>query len=333
MSTRPSGFENRLKAALLARLPEVTPAPAPTRARRYGIPLAVGIATAVVVAVMALPGSTHHGSRPADGPTKRPANEPEIKKDPDGSLRFKMPEHDQIPSLVDQLKARGVSVALVPMRPRSQCSELGGGYRGPQADREAEVLQHNDDEFVLKVNAKTVPPGHTLTIRWSDYYPLGEQGFGFGVVESSKVPSCSIDYSEGLEELLRSGAASKDPGPTVEVPVPTAAELPEVVRTLQAQGVSVMVTEKKPKSECTHEGGGYRGPQADPEAEISGRRPEGPLRINSKTVPPGYTLVFTKWARASGPGVGYGVKETSKVTPCEIDYFAGDGAPPAPPSQ
>ncbi|MFJ3726382.1 hypothetical protein ACIPYQ_27985 [Streptomyces sp. NPDC090045] len=358
MSTRPSGFEDRLKAALLARLPEEAPAPAPARsfARRYGIPLAVGVATAVVVAVMVVPGSTRNGSLPAGGPTGSPSpsatDAPEIKKDPDGSLRFKLPEQHQVPALVDRLKELGVQVALVPKRPRSQCSELGGGGRGPQADPEAEILQHSDDDFVLKVNAKTVPPGHTLIFPWADYYPLGEHGIGFGVVETAKVPSCSIDFSEGLEEALKARSEPpKDPGRTIEVDVPAPEGLAALVQSLQAQGVSVAVIEKKPASECTHLGGGYRGPQADHEAEVSVGTTTPRLRINSKTVPPGYTLVLTKPARPSSPyaKVGYGVKETSKVTPCEIDSSStgeewaeaqarlrelqgGPQLPPAPPA-
>ncbi|MEU9163876.1 hypothetical protein AB0D29_26855 [Streptomyces sp. NPDC048424] len=333
MSTRPSGFEDRLKAALLARLPEEAPAPAPVRsfARRYGIPLAVGVATAAVVAVMTLAGdSGGNGSLPAVGPTGSPSpaapGVPEIKKDPDGSLRFGLPEHDQIPALADRLKELGVQVSLVPKRPRSQCSELGGGYRGPQADPAAELMQGSGDAFSFKVNAKTVPPGHTLTFAWADYYPLGERGIGIGVIETSKVPSCSIDYSEGLEEALKARSEPpKDPGKTIEIPAPKPDELSAVVRSLQEQGVSVAVTEKKPASECTHVGGGYRGPQADREAELSREPGSSTLKINSKTVPPGYTLVFSKPVRSSGPGgtVGYGVKETSRVTPCEIDFSLG----------
>lgn len=216
MSDRPSGFEERLKSALMARLPDVPPAP-PTRsvARRYGIPFSVGAATAAVVAVMALPGSTHTGSRPAGGPTGSPsppaADQPEIKRDADGSLRFELPENHQVPGLAARLKALGVQVVVVPSRPRSQCSDPGGGYRGPQADHEAEIMQNSGDGMNLKVNAKTVPPGYTLTFGWSDYYPLGQGGSRFGVIETSKVPSCSIDYSEGLEELLASRAASPAP--------------------------------------------------------------------------------------------------------------------------
>ncbi|MFB6581264.1 hypothetical protein ACFCYC_28340 [Streptomyces sp. NPDC056402] len=333
MSTRPSGFEDRLKAALLARLPAETPAPAPARSltRRYGIPLAVGIATAVVVAVMALPGSTRNGSLPSVGPTGSPSpsatDAPEIKKDPDGSLRFKLPEPQQVPALADRLKELGVPVALVPKRPLSQCSSeiIGRGF-DPMDDPEALILQGGDDGMFLKVNAKTIPPGYTLTFAWAEHYPLGDRKADFNVIEPAKIPSCTLDYSEGLEEALKARSEPpKDPGRTIEIPVPKLADLPEVVRSLREQGVSVALTELKPPSECTHLGLGYRGQQADPEAELTRGREEGTLRINSKTVPPGYTLVFKKPLSGSDPGatVGYGVQKTSEVTACEIDYPAG----------
>ncbi|MFD5621456.1 hypothetical protein [Streptomyces yangpuensis] len=336
MSSRPSGFEDRLKAALLARLPETAP-PTPARsfARRYGVPLAVGVATVAVVAVMTVPGSTRDGSRPADGPVGTPGpsatGAPEIRKDPDGALRFRMPEPLQVPALVEALKKRGVPAVLVPMRPKSQCTEPGGGYREPQTDPAAEVLQHSADGFDLKVDAKTVPAGYSLTFRWADYYPLGQsRGIGFGVIETSKVPSCAVDYSEGLEEALKAASEPpKDPGRTIEVPRPkTAGELPALVNSLQAQGVSVAVTERKPRSECPHMGGGWRGPQADPESRLEGPGEASTLRINAKTVPPGYTLVFTKRSDASDPYIGAGVKEASKVTPCEIDFSLEDPPPP-----
>ncbi|MFC9823521.1 hypothetical protein ACFWG6_36450 [Streptomyces erythrochromogenes] len=335
MSSRPRGFEDRLKAALLARLPE-TPLPTPARsfARRYGVPLAVGAATAAVVAVMTVPGSTRDGSRPADRPTGRPSpsatGAPEIRKDPDGALRFGMPEPGQVPALVDALKKLGVPAVLVPMRPRSQCSEPGGGYRGPQADPGAEVMQRSADGFAFKVDSKTVPPGYSLTFRWADYYPFGEsRSIGIGVIEASKVPSCSVDYSEGLEDILKAGSGypAGEPAGTIRIPLPTAGDLPEVVRSLQAQGVSVAVSESKPEAECPHLGGGYRGPQADPEAELRTVEDLDTLKINSKTVPPGYTLVFTK-RRDPSRGVGAGVKENSKVTPCEIEQSLE--APPPP---
>ncbi|WP_328791316.1 MULTISPECIES: hypothetical protein [unclassified Streptomyces] len=331
MSTRPGGFEDRLKAALLARLPQEAPAPAPARSltRRYGIPLAVGIATAVVLAVMALPGSTRNGSLPSVGPTGSPspsaADAPEIKKDPDGSLRFRMPEQQQVPALADRLKELGVQVALVPKRPLSQCSsELIRGGFDAMGDPEAVVLQRGDDGWFFKVNAKTVPQGYTLTFAWAEHYPLGDRRADFNVVEPARIPSCTIDYSEGLEEALKARSEPpKDPGRTIEIPAPRLADVPEVVRSLQEQGVSVAVTELKPRSECTHLGRGYRhsGRQADPETELARGREESTLRINSKTVPPGYTLVLKKPASGSDPGatVGYGVQKTSEVTACEVD--------------
>ncbi|MFE5724805.1 hypothetical protein [Streptomyces erythrochromogenes] len=325
MSSRPRGFEDRLKAALLARLPE-TPLPTPARsfARRYGVPLAVGVATAAVVAVMTVPGSTRDGSRPADGPAKL-----EIKKDPDGSLRFRLPEQPEVPELVKRLKAMGVSAAVVPMRPPSQCSESGGGYRGPQADPEAEIMQVGDGDTALKVNPKTVPPGYTLTFDWAEHYPLGASGIGFGVIETSKVPSCRVDYSEGLDEILKAGSDYPvgEPAGTIRMPLPTAGELPEVVSRLQAQGFSVAVSEAKPEAECPHPSGWYRGPQADPEAELRTPKDLDVLKINSKTVPPGYTLVFKKPTDPSRR-VGAGVKENSKVTPCEIEQSFDLPPPP-----
>ncbi|THA82363.1 hypothetical protein [Streptomyces sp. A0592] len=335
MISRPRGFEDRLKAALLARLPE-TPPPTPARsfARRYGVPLAVGAATVAVVAVMTVPGSTRDGSRPADGPTVGPSpsatGAPEIRKDPDGALRFGMPEPGQVPALVDALKKLGVPAVLVPMRPRSQCSEMGGGYRGPQADPEAEVMQRSADGFTVKVDAKTVPPGYAITFTWADYYPFGEsRSIGIGVIEASKVPSCTVDYSEGLEDVLKAGSGyfAGEPAGTIRIPLPKAGELPEVVRSLQAQGVSVAVSESKAAAECPHQGGGYRGPQADPEAELRTPKDLDNLKINSKTVPPGYTLVFRKPTDPS-QRVGAGVKETSRVTPCEIDFWLDAPSPP-----
>ncbi|MFE0580094.1 hypothetical protein [Streptomyces sp. NPDC058874] len=201
MTTRPSGFEDRLKAALVARFPQ-TPLPTPARsfARRYGAPLAVAAATVAVVAVMAVPGSTRDGSRPvgaaAGGPDPSATDAPGIRKDPDGALRFGMPEPGQVPALVDALKELGVPAVLVPIRPPSQCSEPGGGFRAPQADPAAEVLQRSADGLEFKVDDKTVPPGFSLTFQWADSYPVGRsRTVGVGVIETAKVPSCAVDYA------------------------------------------------------------------------------------------------------------------------------------------
>ncbi|MFD9729378.1 hypothetical protein [Streptomyces sp. NPDC059072] len=325
MSSRPHAFEERLKAALLARLPEAPPTPAPSRARRYGIPLAVGVATAVVVAVMAVPGSSRDGSRPAVGPTVTPSPSdtglPRIRKNPDGSLRVMPPDPYEVRQLVDALTEAGVPAVLVPLRAPSQCSEPVERYRGLKDKRPpaTNIIQNDDQGYFLKVDAKTVPPGHSLVITQPEHFLNGYPDITIGVVETSKVPSCGVDEREGLEEILKAGPAypSGEPAGTIRIPLPTVDELPAVVERLREQGVSVAVTESLPASECTHPSGGYRGLQADPEAEL--RRPErDKLKINSKTVPPGYTLVFGK-SPGSPVRTAAGVKPTSKVTPCEID--------------
>ncbi|MFE2171003.1 hypothetical protein ACFXB3_38970 [Streptomyces sp. NPDC059447] len=334
MSSRPHAFEERLKAALLARLPETAPAPAPTRARRYGIPLAVGVATAVVVAVMALPGSTRTGGLPAGGPTGAPGpsatGAPEIKKDPDGSLRFEVPEQDRVTALVDALKKLGVAASLVPMRPPSQCPEGDLFVLAPEGHSVAEFLQPTGHGFEVKIHAKTAPPGYSILFTWAEYYPLGDHRVRLSVSESSRIPPCSVDYSVGLEELLRSGsgAPTGEPADTIRVRTPTVDELPELVRTLQARGVKVAVTQLKPLSECTNLGSGYRRWLADHDAELYDPKDKETLRINAKTVPPGYTLVFGKPSGSSGQ-VKAGVQESSQVTPCLVDV--SPGAPLGPP--
>ncbi|MET9324568.1 hypothetical protein ABZX75_31065 [Streptomyces sp. NPDC003038] len=132
---------------------------------------------------------------------------------------------------------------------------------------------------------------------------------------------------------LTDGGITKDRDGTITVGWPQPDELPELVRKLQALGVSAALVEQKPPSECTHVGG-YRNPQVLPgtgsrdfEADVvRGRGDAMVLKINSKTVPPGYTLVLLKparpWSRYAEVEVG--VKETSKVTPCEIDFSPSD---------
>ncbi|GGS37110.1 hypothetical protein Snoj_46260 [Streptomyces nojiriensis] len=219
MNSRPSGFEDRLKAALLARLPEAVPAP-PARsfARRYGIPLAVGVATATVVAVMTLTGSSRTGSLPAGTPSRSASAAPEITKEPDGSLRFDPPEQAQVPALADRLKELGVRAVAVPMLPASQCKTLRGWERGPQADPAAGVSR-SDDGRTLKVNPKAVPPGHTLLVTWAYFQPLWEakQGLAFGIVEDEDVPYCSVDYTDAVREAQRLGPPTRTPGPPATI--------------------------------------------------------------------------------------------------------------------
>ncbi|WP_328924599.1 hypothetical protein OG429_08040 [Streptomyces sp. NBC_00190] len=214
MSARPSGFEDRLKAALLARLPEAAPAtPARSFARRYGIPFAVGAATASVVAVMTLTGSIRTGSLPAGTPSRSASDAPEITRDPDGSLRFDPPRQAQVPALADRLKELGVRAVAVPLLPERQCKAVKGWVRGPQADPAA-GLSRGDDGRTLKVNPKAVPPGHTLLVTWAYFQPWweGKQGLAFGIVENEDVPYCSDDYLEAFLEAQRLGPPTPPPG-------------------------------------------------------------------------------------------------------------------------
>ncbi|MCX4961525.1 hypothetical protein [Streptomyces virginiae] len=214
MNSSPSGFEERLKAALLARLPEVVPTP-PARsfARRYVIPLAVGAATATVVAVMTLTGGSRTGSLPAGTPSRSASDAPEITREPDGSLRFDPPEEAQVPALADRLKELGVRAVAPPPLPERQCKAVKGWVRGPQADPAA-GLSRGDDGRTLKVNPKAVPPGHTLVLAWAYFQPWWEekQGLAFGVLSNEDVPYCSVDFREALLEEQRLGRPTRTPG-------------------------------------------------------------------------------------------------------------------------
>ncbi|MFJ9645427.1 hypothetical protein ACWEPM_34965 [Streptomyces sp. NPDC004244] len=242
MTSRPTAFEEKLKAALLARMPEA-PAPAPARsfARRYGIPLAVAVATAVAAGlVVALPGAGRDGSLPAQvstnptpmvppPPTGSAATavpsppvptgsatssvSPVPTRDSSGSITVDMPRHSQIPGLVEQLRALGVPVVLMPKKPRSECPHWSGGYRGPQYlpgttthDPDSELRQREGDRTVLKINSKTVPPGYTLVFGWPDRQPTSESSTSFGVKETSKLTPCEIDNSPELDPVSPTGA-------------------------------------------------------------------------------------------------------------------------------
>ncbi|MER6257170.1 hypothetical protein ABT224_38180 [Streptomyces sp. NPDC001584] len=223
MNSSPSGFEERLKAALLARLPEAVPTP-PARsfARRYVIPLAVGAATATLVAVMTLTGGSRTGSRPAGTPSRSASDAPEITKEPDGSLRFDPPRQAQLPALADRLKELGVRAVAVPPLPESECKAVKGWRRGPQADPAA-GLSRGDDGHTLKVNPKAVPPGHTLVLAWAYFQPWweGRQGLAFGILPDEHVPYCADDYLEAFLEAQRLGPPTRAPGlPTTITPSP-----------------------------------------------------------------------------------------------------------------
>ncbi|MGW0753128.1 hypothetical protein [Streptomyces sp. NPDC002587] len=237
MSSRPRAFEEQLKAALLARLPE-PPAPAPVRsfARRYGIPLAVGVATAAVVALVAVPGSGgRDGSLPAHPApaTSVAPREPLVERD--GTIVIAMPKWAEVPETVRKLQAVGARVAMVQKKPPAECSNPGGGYLGPRfvpgtgtetLDLDTEPLRGRGDGMRLTINAKTVPDGHTLVIGRTVRPMIRLSDVSAGVIETAKVPSCEIDYSPSPEQeakdiaeadaareslRLRDGAGSQPP--------------------------------------------------------------------------------------------------------------------------
>ncbi|MEV7563200.1 hypothetical protein [Streptomyces sp. NPDC089795] len=223
MSTRPGGFEDRLKAALLARLPETAPAaPARPFARRYGIPLAVGLATATVVAVMTLTGGTRPGSLPAGTPSRSSTDAPKITKERDGSLRFDPPRQAQLPALADRLTELGVPTVAPPPLPGRECRSAPGWAHAPKADPGAGVSLGVDGR-TLEVNPKAVPPGHTLLLAWSYFQPWWEerQGLAFGVVSNEYVPNCSADAREAWLAEQRLGRPTRTPAPPTPLAPPS----------------------------------------------------------------------------------------------------------------
>ncbi|MEU9256000.1 hypothetical protein AB0D66_29720 [Streptomyces sp. NPDC048270] len=224
MSTRPSGFEERLKAALLARLPEAAPAATPRPfARRYGIPLAVGVATAAVVAVMTLTASTHTGSLPAGTPSPSGTHAPRITKERDGSLRFDLPRKEQLPALADRLRELGVEAAAFQPVPERECMGATWTWGKVPQDDPAAGVSRADDGRTLKVNPKAVSPGHTLALTWNYYPPYwdGKQGIVFGVLPNAYAPFCAADNTEAALEAQRLGPPTRVPSPPPGAPPTT----------------------------------------------------------------------------------------------------------------
>ncbi|MFI1153735.1 RNA polymerase sigma factor [Streptomyces sp. NPDC020817] len=78
----------------------------------YGIPLAVGLATAAVLGLVALPGGGGGGPRPAGTSS---ATEPVVQGD--GTIVVAWPSYADGPETVDGLRALGVRVAMVQRKP------------------------------------------------------------------------------------------------------------------------------------------------------------------------------------------------------------------------
>ncbi|MFE9636816.1 hypothetical protein [Streptomyces sp. NPDC006463] len=189
MTSRPSAFEQRLKAELLVRMTDQpAPVPAPYRrsaARRYRIPLALGAVAAAAAGLIALPVlGDSGGSSPAHAYTLTRAD--------DGSILVELFQPDGLPGLEAELRGLGVSVAMVYGKPKSECPTdmlaMGPAFDDPKEP----LLSTNEKGFVLRINARTVPPGHTLVLEMPSETRLARlpEAMGFGVHESSRIPPC-----------------------------------------------------------------------------------------------------------------------------------------------
>ncbi|MDD9378863.1 hypothetical protein M8Z33_19800 [Streptomyces sp. ZAF1911] len=205
MSTRPTAFEARLKAELVAiaadraELDGRADFAVRSSARRFRIPLAVGLAAAAV-GLLALPVMGDQGGGSAAYA---------LTKGEDGTITVKLFNAEGVPGLERELRGLGVPVAVIQRKPAAECDAPGGGFDGPvwNEERQAwepyeDVLDAKADEPVLKINSRTVKPGHTLVLV-RPVTPSGDVasgGMGFGTMETSRLPSCIPDFSYSLPE-------------------------------------------------------------------------------------------------------------------------------------
>ncbi|WP_030730514.1 hypothetical protein [Streptomyces sp. NRRL S-237] len=197
MSSRPSAFEERLKAELLAIAADGPSAAAPpvrSRTKRYRIPLVLAGVTAAVAGMVVLPVV-------GDGGGASPAYA--VSRDADGTIRVHIYHADGVDGTVRELRELGVPIAVLPRRPSEQCPATeaypagltpgeGGGQRAGTTDESAQ----------MQITPKTVPPGHTLVLSTPVDASDGH-GIGFGAVETAKLPSCIPVYADPATAPVR----------------------------------------------------------------------------------------------------------------------------------
>ncbi|MFE6845999.1 hypothetical protein [Streptomyces sp. NPDC057686] len=188
MNSRPTRFEERLKQELLAiaadrsRIEEQVDFSVRSPARRFRMPLAVGVTAAAAAAglLVALPVLGDDG-----GPSAAYA----VSKGNDGTITVRLFHPEGMPGLERELRALGVSVALVPRIPAAQCTEWpAGGFDSAEG-----LLSSDGSGFVLKINSATLPPGRTLVLGRSRAHP---EAVSFGSLKTSLVPSCLPEYPD-----------------------------------------------------------------------------------------------------------------------------------------
>ncbi|MET9887665.1 hypothetical protein ABZZ20_31935 [Streptomyces sp. NPDC006430] len=200
MNNRPTAFEERLKAELVAivaeqgdedRIDFAVRSPA----RRFRMPLAMGVAAAAATALLALPVVGDDGGTQAAYA---------LSKGSDGTITVKLFNPEGLPGLERELHGWGVSVTVVDIKPVAECHASGGGFDGPLGliqdergiivghDGRTELISYEKAELVLKINSATLPEGHTLV--------LGKPGkptlttLRVGAIRTSLVPSCLPEY-------------------------------------------------------------------------------------------------------------------------------------------
>ncbi|MFI5760286.1 hypothetical protein ACIA8F_05015 [Streptomyces sp. NPDC051563] len=204
MSTRPTAFEGRLKAELVAIAADRAQSGggaelvARSPARRLRIPLAVGLAAVVAAGLIALPVMGDQGGSSAAYALSR---------SDDGSIVVNLYNPDGIAGVERELRALGIPVAVVPEKPQAQCPAVAGGFDGPVGlitDERGVITgvsqeqlfgfrKGGDGGLVLTINARTLPAGHTLVL--VDPVRPRLTYVGAGSMPTERVPSCLPDFS------------------------------------------------------------------------------------------------------------------------------------------
>ncbi|MFD5146878.1 hypothetical protein [Streptomyces sp. NPDC058401] len=204
MSTRPTAFEERLKAELVAIAadraesggePELV---ARSAVRRLRIPLAVGLAAVVAAGLIALPVMGDQGGGSAAYAVSR---------SDDGTIVVDLYNPEGISGVERELRALGIPVAVVPEKPEAECPMVAGGFDGPVGlitDERGVIVGESQEQLfgfrkggggglVLTINARTLPAGHTLVL--VDPVRPRLTYVGAGSIPTERVPSCVPDFT------------------------------------------------------------------------------------------------------------------------------------------
>lgn len=205
MSNRPTAFEERLKAELVAIAAERAELDGRadfavgSPARRFRIPIAVGLAATAAVASIALPVMGDQGGTSAAYAVSR---------SDDGTITVNLYNPEGISGVERELRGLGIPVAVVPEKPVEECPAVpGGGFDGPVGlitDERGLIVGVSQEqlfgfkkggggELVLTINSRTLPVGHTLVL----VKPVKPRltYVGAGSMPTERVPSCIPDFT------------------------------------------------------------------------------------------------------------------------------------------